>query len=85
MCNNNGNPDLACDKGWSNVCIESHRSYFSKDNIFLSPKIGFVLANRGDPDKIPHYVPFPDEMQPYTAFHLGLHCLPKYPFTSFWS
>ena len=22
----------------------------------------------------------PDEMQHYAAFHLGLHCLPKYPF-----
>ena len=21
-----------------------------------------------------------DEMQQYAAFHLGLHCLPKYPF-----
>ena len=24
----------------------------------------------------------PDEMPPYAAFHLGLHCLPKYLFTS---
>ena len=24
-----------------------------------------------------------DEMQHYAAFHLGLHCLPKYPFRSF--
>ena len=23
----------------------------------------------------------PDEMQHYAAFHLGLHCLPKYLFT----
>ena len=23
----------------------------------------------------------PDEMPPYAAFHLGLHCLPKYLFT----
>ena len=22
----------------------------------------------------------PDEMQQYAAFHLGLHCFPKYPF-----
>ena len=22
----------------------------------------------------------PDEMQPYAAFHLGLHCLPMYLF-----
>ena len=25
----------------------------------------------------------PDEMQHYAAFHLGLHCLPKYPFKVF--
>ena len=24
----------------------------------------------------------PGEMLPYAAFHLGLHCLPKYMFTS---
>ena len=30
-------------------------------------KIIFSLANSADPD----------EMQPYVAFHLGLHCLPK--------
>ena len=31
----------------------------------------FILANSADPD----------EMPPYAAFHLGLHCLPKYLFT----
>ena len=25
----------------------------------------------------------PDEMQHSAAFHLGLHCLPKYPFRDF--
>ena len=25
----------------------------------------------------------PDEMQHYAALHLGLHCLPKYPFRGF--
>ena len=25
----------------------------------------------------------PDEMQLYAAFHLGLHCLPKYLFRGF--
>ena len=34
-------------------------------------KIVFILENSADPD----------EMPPYVAFHLGLHCLPKYPFT----
>ena len=37
---------------------------------FLSMKIVLILANIVDPDEMPHYA----------AFHLGLHCLPKYPF-----
>ena len=46
-------------------------SFCSKTNIvFLSLKIDFVLANSEDLDEMPHL----------TAFHLGLHCLPKYPF-----
>ena len=32
-----------------------------------------ILANSVDPD----------EMQHYAAFHLGLHCLPKYPLRGF--
>ena len=31
----------------------------------------FILANSAEHD----------EMSPYAAFHLGLHCLPKYIFT----
>ena len=38
--------------------------------VFLSLKIDYDLANSADPDGI---IPY------YTAFHLGLHCLPKYP------
>ena len=38
---------------------------------FLSLKIFFIIANSADPD----------EMPPSVAFHLCLHCLPKYPFT----
>ena len=34
--------------------------------IYLSLKIDFVLTNSADPDEMLHY-------------HLGLHCLPKYP------
>ena len=30
----------------------------------------FVLENSEDPDEMPSYM----------AFHLSLHCLPKYPF-----
>ena len=42
-----------------------------KEDAFLSLKIVFILANSG----------YPDEMLPYTAFHLGLHHSPKYLFT----
>ena len=40
--------------------------YKLKDNIFFSLKFDFVLSNSAEPD----------EMPPYGAFHLGLHCLP---------
>ena len=33
----------------------------------------FALVNSVDPDEMPHLA----------AFHLGLHCLPKYPFRAF--
>ena len=36
-------------------------------------KVCFNLANSVDPD----------EMQHYAAFHLGHHCLHKYPFRGF--
>ena len=42
----------------------------SINGIFLSLKIVFILANSADPD----------EMLPYAAFHLGIHCLRKYLF-----
>ena len=38
--------------------------------VFLSLLVLFILANNADLD----------EMQHNAAFHLGLHCLPKYPF-----
>ena len=37
---------------------------------FCSMKFVFIVANREDPDEMLHYA----------AFHLGLHCLPKYLF-----
>ena len=43
---------------------------FLKYDVFLSLKVVLILANSA----------LPDEMQHYAAFHLGLHCLPKYPF-----
>ena len=41
--------------------------------LFHSLKIDFALASSTDPD----------EMPPNAAFHLGLHCLQKYPFRGF--
>ena len=38
----------------------------------------FILANSADPDEMPHK----DEMPPYAAFHLSLHCLQKYMSTN---
>ena len=46
---------------------------FLNYDIFLSRKVVLILANSAGPD----------EMQHYAAFHLGLHCLPKYPFRGF--
>ena len=37
----------------------------------LTIKVVFILANSADSD----------EMQPYAAFHLALHCFQKYLFT----
>ena len=48
--------------------LRGHRSKFLNFITFLSLKIVLILANSADPD----------EMRPYAAFHLGLHCLPKY-------
>ena len=41
--------------------------------VFWSLKVALILANSADPG----------EMQQYAAFHLGVHCLPKYPFSCF--
>ena len=55
--------------GWSIVYISRGVSLLFSNNIvfFLSEDL-FTLTNSVDPD----------EMQPNAAFHLGLHCLPKY-------
>ena len=37
--------------------------------MYLFVIILFISANSEDPDEMPHFV----------VFHLGLHCLPKYP------
>ena len=46
---------------------------FLKNGVFLPLEIVLILANSEDPD----------EMQHNAAFHLGLHCLTKYPFRGF--
>ena len=47
----------------------THYDLKNKNNIvFLSLKIGFVLANSSDPDEMLHNA----------VFYLGVHCLPKY-------
>ena len=62
--------------GWSIVYTEGSQVIISNFFfLFLSLKMDFVLANSAEPDKMQHYV----------AFHLGLHCLPKYPVRGFWS
>ena len=43
---------------------------FSKSWCISVPEDFLISANSADPD----------EMQHYAAFHLGLHCLPKYLF-----
>ena len=41
--------------------------------MFISLKIDSVLANKADPNEIPHYA----------EFHLGVHCLTKYLFNGY--
>ena len=52
------------------IILRSHRLYFPQNIMFYSLKIVFALANSAGPDEVPHNA----------AFHLGLHCLPKYIF-----
>ena len=46
---------------------------FSKLSGISVPDVVLILANSADPDEMQHDV----------AFHLGLHCLPKYLFRGF--
>ena len=49
-------------------CLSGHRSKFPNNDILMSLKFAFSLANSADPHKMPLYA----------AFHLGLHFLLKY-------
>ena len=61
--------------GWSIVYIEGLQDTILKKILyFFLWRFDFVLANSADSDEMLHYV----------AFHLGLHCLPKYLFRGFW-
>ena len=51
------------------VCFKESQVEFINYDAFLTLKIVLTLANSAGPD----------EMQHNAAFHLGLHCLPKYP------
>ena len=55
--------------GWSIVYIEGSQVTIPKKKISFSED-DFVIANSADLDEMLHYA----------AFHLGLHCLPKYQF-----
>ena len=58
--------------GWSIVYIEGPQA--TGKNIFFSfSEDPFVKANSADPHEMLHS----------TAFHLGLHCLPRYTFRGF--
>ena len=51
------------------------KGYYFLKYCFHSLKIDLVLANNV----------YSDEMLPYAAFYLGLHCLQKFPFMGFQS
>ena len=53
------------------MCLRGDRSKLPKYDVFMCLKTDLIFANSTDSD----------EMLPYVAFHLGLHCLPKYLFT----
>ena len=55
------------------VRLKGSQAEFLKYDIFLSLKIVFIIANSAGLD----------EMRHYAAFHLGFHCLQKYPFRGF--
>ena len=53
--------------------LRGHRMELPNYDVFMSLMIVTTSAKSEDPD----------EMQHYAAFHLGLHCLQKYPFRGF--
>ena len=53
--------------------LRGHRFEFPNYDASLSLSIGFTLKNSLDPDETQHY----------TAFHLSIHCLPRYMIRGF--
>ena len=66
-------PAIALKSEWSIVYIEGSQVIISKKYCIFSLKIDIGLANSADPYEMPNFA----------AFHLGLQCLPKYPFRGF--
>ena len=60
-------------KGKIVYILRGHRSESPNYDAFLPLKIDLTSAKSVDPDEMPHFA----------EFHLGLHCLPKYPFRGF--
>ena len=54
--------------------IEGSQVIISPKICILSLKIDFIIKNSAEPNEMSHYA----------TFHLGRHCLPKYPFRGFW-
>ena len=55
------------------MCCKVSQVEFSELQCISVSKFFLILANSADPDEIQHDA----------AFHLGLHCLPTYPFRGF--
>ena len=51
--------------------LRHRQSNFLYNDVYMTLKIIFIIANSSDSD----------ETRPYAAFHLSLHCFPKYLFT----
>ena len=60
----------AIKSGWSIKYIQGPQVKISKQYCFSISEYRFYFINSVDPDEMLHY---------HVAFHLGLHCLPKYP------
>ena len=58
---------------WSIVYIDGSQVIISKNIVFLSLKMDFVLANRVDTDEMPQNMP------QFAALHQGLHRLQRLP------